>query len=156
MDEYIKKFLKNKIKYKCIMANTSAIWQRAAHTTCQLSSPSCSTGVISRGLTKKKKNAFFFFFFFCKKVRRMDYQHKNNQIKRTRGLCRKTGFLHSDNSGFIPSCQWIYLLHRHSTHRHYHCHWSSSLPFTFIVTFTLSVNRLFRCCVHRMNRQLDG
>ena len=27
--------------YKCIMANTSAIWQQAAHTTYQLSSPSC-------------------------------------------------------------------------------------------------------------------
>ena len=32
----------------------SAIWQRAAHTTYQLSSPSCSTGVISRGLTSNK------------------------------------------------------------------------------------------------------
>ena len=36
------------------MANTSAIWQTAAHTTYQLSSPSCSTGVISRGLTPDK------------------------------------------------------------------------------------------------------
>ena len=51
----------------------------------------------------------------------------------------------------MPSCQWIYLLHRHSTHRHYHCHRSSSLPFTFIVTFTLSINRLFRCSVHYLN-----
>ena len=33
------------------MANTSAIWQKAAHTIYQLSSPSCSTGAISRGLT---------------------------------------------------------------------------------------------------------
>ena len=32
-----------KILYKCIMANTSAIWQLAAHTTYQLSSPSYST-----------------------------------------------------------------------------------------------------------------
>ena len=87
------------------MANTSAIWQRAAHTTYQLSSPSCSTGVISRGLTPNKHLRGF-----AEKVRRMDYQHKNDQIKRARGLCRKTGFLHSNNSGFIPSCQWIYLL----------------------------------------------
>ena len=47
-------------------------------------------------------------------------------------------------------------LHRHSTHRHYHCHWSSSLPFIFIVTFTPSMNRLFRCSVHYMNRKLDS
>ena len=40
------------------MANTSAIWQRAAHTTCQLSSPSCSTGAISRGLTPHKNRRF--------------------------------------------------------------------------------------------------
>ena len=33
----------NKRLYKCIMANTSAVWQQAAHTTHQLSSPSCST-----------------------------------------------------------------------------------------------------------------
>ena len=39
------------------MANTSTICQRAAHTTYQLSSPSCSTGVISRGLTPNNKNA---------------------------------------------------------------------------------------------------
>ena len=39
------------------MANTNTIWQRAAHTTYQLSSPSCSTGVISRVLTgKSQKN----------------------------------------------------------------------------------------------------
>ena len=53
------------------MANASAIWQRAAHITYQLSSPSCSTGVISRGLTPYK-------ILFCfENVRRMDYQHKN-------------------------------------------------------------------------------
>ena len=41
------------------MANTSAIWQRAAHTTYQLSSPSCSTGVLSKGLTPNKNLSFF-------------------------------------------------------------------------------------------------
>ena len=30
-----------KILYECITANTSAIWQHAAHTTDQLTSPSC-------------------------------------------------------------------------------------------------------------------
>ena len=38
---------------------------------------------------------------------------------------------------------------------HYHCYWSSSLPFTFIVTFTLSMNRLFRYSGHHMSWQLD-
>ena len=32
------------------MANTSAIWQQAAHTTYQLSSPSCSTRAIQKSL----------------------------------------------------------------------------------------------------------
>ena len=41
------------------MANTSAIWQRAAHTTYQLSSPSCSTGVILKGLTPNTNLRFF-------------------------------------------------------------------------------------------------
>ena len=104
-----KKQNKNKKVHKCLTANTSAIWQRAAHTTYQLSSPSCSTGVISRGLTPNKNLRVL----FCKKVRKIDYQHKNDQIKRARGLCRKAGFLHSNNSGFIPSCQWIYLLKFH-------------------------------------------
>ena len=38
----------------------------------------------------------------------MDYQHKNDQIKSAKGLCRKTGFLHFNNSSFVPSCEWIY------------------------------------------------
>ena len=84
------------------MANTSAIWQRAEHATYQLSSPSCSTGAISRGLTPNKYLRGFW------KVIRMDYPHKNDQIKRARGLCRKTGFLHFNNSSFVPSCEWIY------------------------------------------------
>ena len=31
----------SKILYKCITANTSVIWQHAAHTTDQLTSPNC-------------------------------------------------------------------------------------------------------------------
>ena len=87
------------------MANTSAIWQRAAHTTCQLSSTSCSTGVISRGLTPNKICKFF-----GKRSEEWTISRTNDQIKRARGLCRKTGFLHFNNSCFIPSCEWIYLL----------------------------------------------
>ena len=96
------------------MANTSARelhipvaesctyqWQRAAHTTYKLSSPSCSKGEISRGLTPNK-----YLRVFLETVIRMDYPHK--KIKRARGLCRKTGFLHFNNSSFVPSCEWIY------------------------------------------------
>ena len=37
------------------MANTSAIWQQAAHTTYQLLSPSCSTRSIQKSLTLNKQ-----------------------------------------------------------------------------------------------------
>ena len=37
------------------MANTSAIWQQAAHTTYQLSSPSCSTRDIQKSLILNEK-----------------------------------------------------------------------------------------------------
>ena len=33
------------------MANTSAIWQQAVHTTYQLSSPSCSTRAVQKRLS---------------------------------------------------------------------------------------------------------
>ena len=36
----------SKILYECITANTSAIWQHAAHITEQLTSPSCETGAL--------------------------------------------------------------------------------------------------------------
>ena len=42
-----------KMLYKCIMANTSATWQQAAHTTYQRSSPSCSTRATIKNKTKK-------------------------------------------------------------------------------------------------------
>ena len=71
MDRSNKKFL---IVYKGITANTSAIWQHAAHTTDQLTSPSCqqkphkkqnkNTKNIEEFSLKKKK----------KKFRRMDQQ----------------------------------------------------------------------------------
>ena len=37
------------------MSNANAIWQQAAHTTYQLSSPSCSTRAIQKSLTLKEK-----------------------------------------------------------------------------------------------------
>ena len=52
MDRSNKK--KIKILYKCITANSSVIWQHAAHTTDQLTSPNCETGAIQKAylLTK--------------------------------------------------------------------------------------------------------
>ena len=41
------------------MANTSAIRQQAAHTTYQLSSPSCSTRAIQKSLTLNEKYLSF-------------------------------------------------------------------------------------------------
>ena len=52
------------------MANTSAIWQQAAHTTYQLSSPSCLTRAIQKSLTLNEK---IFEFSGGEKVRRMDH-----------------------------------------------------------------------------------
>ena len=84
----------------------SSIWQRASHTTYQLSSPSCSTRAISRGLTPNKT-----FASFLEKGQKTGLSaEKNDQTKRARWLCRKTDFLHSINSCFIPSCEWTYLL----------------------------------------------
>ena len=45
------KIKKKKKWYKCIMANSSAIRQQAAHTTYQISSPRCSTRAIQKSLT---------------------------------------------------------------------------------------------------------
>ena len=45
----------NKKIYKCITANTSAIWQHAVHTTDELTSPSCWTGVIQKSLPLNEK-----------------------------------------------------------------------------------------------------
>ena len=59
-----------KMLYKCIMANTSAIWQQAAHTTHQLSSPSCSTRAIQKSLPLNEK---YLEFSGGKRVRRMDH-----------------------------------------------------------------------------------
>ena len=86
------------------MANTWAIWQRDAHTTYQLLSPSCSTRAIPRGLSPNINICEF-----SGKGQELYHQQKNYQTERARGLYRKTRFLHSNNSCFIPSCEWIYL-----------------------------------------------
>ena len=45
--------------YKYIMANTSALWQQAAHTTYQLSSSRCSARAIQKSLTLNEKYLCF-------------------------------------------------------------------------------------------------
>ncbi|MCB4752485.1 MAG: hypothetical protein LGB03_06435, partial [Sulfurovum sp.] len=80
--EWTDTILNKKMLYKCIMANTSAIWQQAAHTTYQLSSPSCSTRAIQKSLTLNEK----YLRVFRKKVRRMDHEQKNDKTERARGL----------------------------------------------------------------------
>ena len=77
-----------KLLYKCIMANTSAIWQQAAHTTYKLSSPSCSTRAIQKSLTHSEK--YQSFLERERKVRRMDHKQKNGKTERARGLGRAT------------------------------------------------------------------
>ena len=64
--------------YKCIMANTSAIWQQTAHTTYQLLSLSCSIRTRQKSLTLIEKCSRD----FSKKVRRMDHKQKNNKTKK--------------------------------------------------------------------------
>ena len=46
---------KIEIIYKCVTANTSAIWQHAAHTTDQLTSPNCLTGARQKCLSLNDK-----------------------------------------------------------------------------------------------------
>ena len=60
------------------MANTSAIWQQVAHTTYQLSSPSCSTRALQKSLTLNEK---YLSFLERKKVKRMDHQQKKKMTR---------------------------------------------------------------------------
>ena len=54
--------------YKCIITNTSAIWQHATHIAYQLTSPSCSTRAIPKKLTEK------YWRVLCK-TRQKKWQH---------------------------------------------------------------------------------
>ena len=65
------------------MANTNAIWQQAAHTTYQLSSPSCSTRAIQKSLTLNEK----YLRVFWKKSRQngqLAEKWQDRKSKRTR------------------------------------------------------------------------
>ena len=64
------------------MANTSAIWQQAAHTTYQLSSPSCSTRAIQKSLTLNEK-------YLEKKSGEWTIIRKMTKQERAKGLGRK-------------------------------------------------------------------
>ena len=84
MDRSKKK--KIEIWYKCITANTSVIWQHAAHTTDQLSSPNCWTGAIQKSLSLNEK----YWRIFLKKFRRKGQQAENDKTERVTGLGRRT------------------------------------------------------------------
>ena len=77
---------KNKILHKCLTANTSAIWQHAAHTTDQLTSPSRWTGAIQKSLSLHEK----YWRILWKKFRKMDWQAEKVMTERVTGLGRRT------------------------------------------------------------------
>ena len=84
MTQYI--FLK---LYTCILSNTSAIWSQAAHTTYQLSSPSCSTRAKRKNLTVNKK---IFESFLVKGPLAEELQDKNSKrTKQKKTRARKAG-----------------------------------------------------------------
>ena len=72
-------------KMLCIMANTSAICQQAAHTTYQPLLPCCSTRAIQKSQTLNRKC----FRIFWKKIKSLDHQLKNDKTERARGLVEK-------------------------------------------------------------------
>ena len=69
------------------MANTSAIWQQAAHTTYQPSSPSISTRAIQKkSLTLNEK---YLRVFWKKKSGEWTRSRKNDKTERARGVGKK-------------------------------------------------------------------
>ena len=72
---------------KCTMANSSATWQQAAHTTYQLSSPSCSTRAI-----QKKPNPYqnMFKSFLEKKLGEWIISRKMTRQKEQEDQAEKT------------------------------------------------------------------
>ena len=75
-----------KILYNCNTASTCTVWLHAAHTTDQLSSSSCWTGVIQKSLSLNEK----YWRIFLKKFRRKDQQAEEDKIERVTGLGRRT------------------------------------------------------------------
>jgi len=99
------------------MANTSAIWQQAAHTTDQLSSPSRSTRSIQKSLTlnenylsflkKKKSGEWTISREITRQKEQEDYTQKKTKEEIGKGnqitaLRFKTGENHTDIPG-LPS-----------------------------------------------------
>ena len=66
------------------MANTSAIWQQAAHTTYQLPFPSCSTGAIQKKKKKPQKG-----LTFNEKCLRIFWRKKSREWTISRKLTRQ-------------------------------------------------------------------
>ena len=98
----------SKVIIICIMANTSAVRQQAAHTTYQLSSPSCSTGAIQKRKKKNRKKdktalrKLFENFLGRKekeKSREWTISRKMTRENRARGLGRKKKKKSGDGKG---------------------------------------------------------
>ena len=105
MDRSNKKF---KILYKCITANTSAIWQHAAHTIDQHTSPSCQTGVIQKSLSLNEN----YWRIFWKKFRRKDQQAEKDNTERSMST---TLLSEPDNYSMWPS-DWSHFSHHFNVH----------------------------------------
>ena len=65
------------------IANTSVIWQHAAHTTDQLSSPNCLTGAIQKSLSLNEKYRRIFWKKFRRKGQQAE-KYKTRKGNRTR------------------------------------------------------------------------
>ena len=66
------------------MADTSATWQQAAHTTCQPSSPSCSTRAIQKSLTLNEIYLSVFWKTNCQKNGPLADKLQDRKSKRTK------------------------------------------------------------------------
>ena len=71
--------------YKCTTTNTRATWQQAAHTTHQLSSPSCPTRAIQKSLTFNEK----YLSFLEKSQENVPLADTYDKIDRAWGLGRR-------------------------------------------------------------------
>ena len=83
------KILKNKEIINCIMANISAICQQTAHTTYQLSSPSCSTRAIQKSLTLLNQKMVEQFLKKMPGEWTITHSQRNDMAESARGLGKK-------------------------------------------------------------------
>ena len=72
--------------YKCIIANTSVIWQHAAHTTDQLTTPNCWTEAVQKSLSLSEK----YWRIYWKKFRRKGQHAEKNKTETVTELGRRT------------------------------------------------------------------